>query len=172
MIEAREGLLPEEKAYSFVEISKGAPSGEAGTKLYEFNDWDEVHIPPESALEMYVVYDREGDSITEPVPEGDNPGGKDPETGKQRAELQVIQVIDDEMGVVGIGAVMPNAGVYVDWLNDAWPDDEQLDNPHVSDYGSVADLEQATDNKVEMVDSFEGLASKLNLDGLPTGRNY
>jgi hypothetical protein len=55
--------------------------------------------------------------------------------------------------LLGVGADMPNAGVYVDWNIDAWPDDEQLAEPHVSDYGSIEDLEQATGGTVRVIET-------------------
>lgn len=71
--------------------------------------------------------------------------------------IEVVQEGDDgpvEAGtVLGIGADFPNAGVYVDWNNDAWPEEEQLDEPHVSDYGTVEDLEQATGGVVNVVET-------------------
>jgi len=71
--------------------------------------------------------------------------------------IQIVQEGDEgpvEAGaLLGIGADMPNAGVYVDWNIGAWPDDEQLSEPHVSDYGTVEDLEQATGGSVDVVET-------------------
>ena len=71
--------------------------------------------------------------------------------------IQVVQEGDDgpveDGALLALGADMPNAGVYVDWNNDAWPEDDQLEQPHVSDYGTVADLEQATGGVVEVVET-------------------
>jgi hypothetical protein len=73
--------------------------------------------------------------------------------------IQIVQEGDEgpvEAGaLLGIGTDMPNAGVYVDWNIDAWPDDEQLAEPHISDYGTVEDLEQATGGSVEVVETVE-----------------
>lgn len=86
---------------------------------------------------------------------GGNPGGNAPETGKQDA-LQLLKVIgqdgDLDGELIGVGVDFPNSGVYVDWLSDKWPEEEQI-GPHVSDYETVADLEQATGNLVEMADN-------------------
>jgi hypothetical protein len=107
--------------------------------------------------------------------EGGNPGGNAPETGKQDS-LQLIQVFgqDGEFDgeLIGVGVDFPNSGVYVDWLNEKWPDDQQLDEPHVSDYGTVGDLEQATGNRVEMadnvhVDELEEKLEVLKASGVP-----
>lgn len=51
--------------------------------------------------------------------------------------------------LLGLGIDFPNADVYVDWNVDAWPNDKQLDSDHVSIYGSISDLEQATGNVIE-----------------------
>jgi hypothetical protein len=67
--------------------------------------------------------------------------------------FRIVQAEDGDMDldgdVMGVGVDFPNAGTYVDWRIEAWPDDEQLQDPHVSDYGSVEDLEQATGGVVE-----------------------
>lgn len=61
---------------------------------------------------------------------------------------------DDFSGdVLGVAVDFPNHDVYVDWHNEVFPD--QLDNAHVSIYGSIADLEQATGNRVELVDAVD-----------------
>lgn len=70
-----------------------------------------------------------------------------------------------EDSVLGIGVDFPNSGVYVDWRNEVFPD--QLDEPHVSVYGSISDLEQATGNDVEQLDTLNAKAAK-SLFG-PTG---
>jgi len=57
--------------------------------------------------------------------------------------------------VIGIGVDFPNDSVYVDWRNDVFED--ELENSHVSIYGSVEDLEQATDNIVEVIDSIDAV---------------
>lgn len=65
--------------------------------------------------------------------------------------------------VLGIGIVFPEAGVYVDWRREAFPD--QLEHPHVSEYGSLEDLQQATGNEIEVLDTYEaGVDVKQKLD--------
>jgi hypothetical protein len=59
------------------------------------------------------------------------------------AEDEADQYTDD---VLGVGVSFPEAGVYVDWHREAFPD--PLDDPHVSEYGSVADLQNATGNQI------------------------
>lgn len=66
--------------------------------------------------------------------------------------------------VLGIGVDFPNSDVYVDWRNSVFPD--ELDDPHVSVYGSVDDLEQATGNVVEPIDTLGIQAAKVLVDGV------
>jgi len=51
---------------------------------------------------------------------------------------------DDD--VLGVGVAFPESGVYVDWHTAAFPD--ELDDPHVSEYGSISDLRKATGNQI------------------------
>ena len=153
----REDVLPETEQYSFVEITKGEPPEDAATKLYEFSDWDDVDIPPDGPLEFYVVYDADGNEVPEGGPEGDNPGGNAPETGKQEGyETTLYKVIghDDMDGqMIGVAVDFPNDDLYVDWKNDEWPEGEQLDDTHVSIYGSQSDFTQATGNELVEVET-------------------
>ncbi|WP_197425388.1 XkdF-like putative serine protease domain-containing protein [Halobacterium sp. CBA1126] len=55
--------------------------------------------------------------------------------------------------LLGMGVDFPEHDVYVDWRRDAFPD--ALEDPHVSIYGSVEDLQQATGNDIESLDSVE-----------------
>jgi len=55
--------------------------------------------------------------------------------------------------VLGIGIDFPESDVYVDWRREAFPD--ELEDPHVSIYGSQEDLEQATGNVIEPLASPE-----------------
>jgi hypothetical protein len=48
--------------------------------------------------------------------------------------------------VLGVGVSFPESGVYVDWHTSAFPD--ELENPHVSEYGSLDDLRKATGNDI------------------------
>jgi len=60
---------------------------------------------------------------------------------------------DYDGDLLGMGVDFPEHDVYVDWRRDALPD--ALDDPHVSIYGSVEDLQQATGNEIESLDSVE-----------------
>lgn len=50
--------------------------------------------------------------------------------------------------LLAIGVNFPNSGVYVDWNVDAWPENQQLQGPHVSDYDTLEDLKQVTEGQV------------------------
>jgi hypothetical protein len=54
---------------------------------------------------------------------------------------------------IGVAVDFPNHDVYVDWRNGVFPD--ELDNAHVSIYGSIEDLTNATGNRVEQVDTID-----------------
>lgn len=56
---------------------------------------------------------------------------------------------DDD--VVGIGIDFPNDDVFVDWRNEVFPD--ELEDSHVSIYSSIDDLERATGNVVEPIET-------------------
>ncbi|WP_277540219.1 XkdF-like putative serine protease domain-containing protein [Haloarcula laminariae] len=69
---------------------------------------------------------------------------------------------DYEDEVLGIGVDFPKSDVYVDWRNEVFPD--ELEDPHVSVYGSIADLEQATGNDTEQLDTLDASAAKAMFD--------
>lgn len=78
--ETLEGLRPGDGEFALVEVETGAPVGEAGHKLVEFDDADGVAIPPDTDFEKYVVYDRGGNSYTRdswPEPFARAPDGAD-----------------------------------------------------------------------------------------------
>lgn len=82
------------------------------------------------------------------------------EEASEEFAIDVIQIVQDgddgpvaDGALLALGADMPNAGVYVDWNIDAWPDDEQLKEAHVSDYGSIEDLEQVASGPVEVIET-------------------
>jgi len=59
---------------------------------------------------------------------------------------------------LGIGIEFPESGVYVDWNISAWPEEEQLDGPHVSEYATINDAQTVAQGQVRQlsVDSFSG----------------
>lgn len=64
--------------------------------------------------------------------------------------------------LLGIAVDFPESDVYVDWRREAFPD--QLEDPHVSIYGSIEDLVQATGNVVEQVETYEDRSDDLALE--------
>jgi hypothetical protein len=60
---------------------------------------------------------------------------------------------DYDGDLLGMGVDFPEHDVYVDWRRDAFPD--ALEDPHVSIYGSMEDLEQATGNQIESLDTVD-----------------
>jgi hypothetical protein len=56
---------------------------------------------------------------------------------------------DFETGArLGVGVNFPNSGVYVDWNIAAWPEEERLDGPHVSEYATVEDARTVAQGEV------------------------
>jgi len=70
--------------------------------------------------------------------------------------------------VLGVGVSFPEAGVYVDWHREAFPD--QLEEPHVSEYGTIEDLEQATGNVIEMDEEQKGGEGEVEQKAEPETR--
>lgn len=68
---------------------------------------------------------------------------------------------------LGVGVDFPSGGVYIDWNLGAFPD--PLDEPHISEYGSVEDFQKASGNNVEYVtddDTATGAAQFTPPEGL------
>jgi hypothetical protein len=100
-------------------------------------------------------------------------GGDDPDVENARAVakedtvgVDVFRVraaeddgTDYDGDLLGMGVDFPEHDVYVDWRREAFP--EPLDDPHVSVYGSVADLEQATGNVIESLDTVDSPTDQL-----------
>jgi len=70
--------------------------------------------------------------------------------------------------LLGLAVDLPNAGVIVDWNIDAWPDDEQLSGPHVSDYDTLEDLRQVTAGELDLLKTV-GAATAASADDDPDG---
>jgi len=72
---------------------------------------------------------------------------------------RVFDIVTDDLEefeeeLLGVAVDFPNHDVYVDWNLSAWGD-EALENPHVSIYGSIDDLEQVSEGTVEPREGFE-----------------
>lgn len=65
--------------------------------------------------------------------------------------------------VLGVGTKFPNSGVYVDWNNEAFPN--ELDGPHVSDYATIDDLKKATGNDVVDLTTPDGESAPPDEEG-------
>lgn len=57
--------------------------------------------------------------------------------------------LDTDHDVMGWGVKFPSGHCYVDWNLDAYAPEDRLDNPHVSVYGSLEDVEQGTGGDVD-----------------------
>jgi hypothetical protein len=70
--------------------------------------------------------------------------------------------------LLGLAADMPEGAVYADWNQAMWPEDEQLSGPHVSEYASVEDLQQATGNAVTHVETIGagGMSQQAEADAV------
>lgn len=87
-------------------------------------------------------------------------------------ELSVYRILAPPDGdhefiepVLGIVVDFPNSGVYADWNVDAWPDDDQLDDSHVSIYGSLEDCRQVAEGTLEQlttIDAYTNLTHGTN----------
>lgn len=136
-------------------------------------------LPPEGGPEdpdergemMAQFMDEQRRGTSPPGDNIDQQGGQDLSAqADDPFEATVFRVVapDDEADryddpVLGIGIDFPNSDVYVDWRNSVFPD--ELDDPHVSVYGSISDLEQATGNIVEPMDTVSVEAAKALVDG-------
>lgn len=58
--------------------------------------------------------------------------------------------IDTQHPVMGWGVRFPSGRCYVDWNRESYPPEDRLEHPHVSEYGSLDDVEQGTGGDVEV----------------------
>lgn len=56
--------------------------------------------------------------------------------------------IKTDGALLGWGVEFPCGTCVVDWNRQAFPPEDQLDHPHLSQYGSFADVEQGTGGKI------------------------
>ena len=92
-------------------------------------------------------------------------GARDPVTTKARFsdEVELFRIVQTDgdgpgdMGdELGVGVRFPDSGVYVDWNVDAWPDDERLSGPHVSEYDSIDDANTVAQGEIEELEISAG----------------
>lgn len=65
--------------------------------------------------------------------------------------LQIVTVrrsedtrVDVEDDLLGRGVQFPDGTVVMGWYRDAYPEADRLDHPHISQYGSIEDVEQGS----------------------------
>jgi flagellar motility protein MotE (MotC chaperone) len=95
-----------------------------------------------SAGSIECVLDGEG--LTAALAVGDDEWSADMRLFRVVPALGDRDQYDDD--VLGVGVAFPESGVYVDWHTAAFPD--ELEDPHVSEYGSISDLRKATGNQI------------------------
>lgn len=59
--------------------------------------------------------------------------------------------IDTNDGLLGWGVAVPTGRCFVEWRREAFPEEDRLVHPHMSEYGSIDDVEQGTGGEVELV---------------------
>jgi hypothetical protein len=59
--------------------------------------------------------------------------------------------IDTNHDVMGWGIRFPTGWCYVDWNREAYPLEDRLDEPHVSIYGNLDDVEQGTGGDIDIM---------------------
>lgn len=64
--------------------------------------------------------------------------------------------IDTDDGVLGWGVEFPSGLCVVDWNRMVFDEADRLDHPHLSQYGSLADVEQGTGGDVVVETKREG----------------
>ena len=63
--------------------------------------------------------------------------------------------VDTEGWLMGWGVqFQPSGQCALYWYRDAYPEEDRLDNPHISLYGSLADVEQGTGGDVEVLNVY------------------
>lgn len=58
--------------------------------------------------------------------------------------------VDTDGDVLGWGVEFPSGACHVDWNLEAYPPEDRLDHAHISQYGSIADVEQGTGGTVDL----------------------
>jgi len=63
--------------------------------------------------------------------------------------------IETEDDVMGWGIRFPCGLCFVDWNRRAFPEDDRLEGPHISQYATLSDVEQGTGGKIETLNERE-----------------
>jgi len=61
--------------------------------------------------------------------------------------------VETDGETLGWGVQFPSGLCMVDWNLKAYPPDDRLDNPHISQYGSPGDVEQGTGGEIRTLGS-------------------
>lgn len=172
------------------EVTLRGVSDEALRAIRRRNDPDAVHLADDEVRLEGVGGDAVESILTRynvtPVVDGVETDGMTPRQRSSAAieaagglEADVFRVVtsdDDDRDynddVLGVGVDFPNAGVYVDWNIDAWPDGEQLAGPHVSDYDSMADLQQVSEGDIEYLNTVDPGATGLEQRADPMANGH
>jgi len=64
--------------------------------------------------------------------------------------------LDVEDDVLGWGVQFPSGECYVEWNRMVFDEDDQLEHPHVSRYGSLNDVEQGTGGTITEIQAYSG----------------
>lgn len=57
----------------------------------------------------------------------------------------------DADDVLGWGVRFPSGACHVDWNLEAFPREDRLNHPHISQYGCLDDVEQGTGGEVQRI---------------------
>jgi hypothetical protein len=63
--------------------------------------------------------------------------------------------VETDGHVLGWGIEFPNGACHVDWNRQAYPPENRLEHPHISQYGSFADVEQGTGGRIQVLETLE-----------------
>ena len=59
--------------------------------------------------------------------------------------------VETDGDTLGWGVKFPSGMCYVDWNRRVYAEEDRLNNPHVSQYGSLNDVEQGTGGAVKVM---------------------
>lgn len=68
--------------------------------------------------------------------------------------------VETEQSVLGWGVQFRSGHCYIDWNRNAYSEEDRLDHPHVSGYGSFDDVEQGTGGTIECIAKFPAREEK------------
>lgn len=150
---------------AFVEVLQEAGAEEIRLGDEVFGEHDGIHDRPvvveglslEDAEAVWAEFEDDAQGLGGPSADVDDDAADSKADGEFAMEVfRVVAAPDDDTeyngDLLGLGVDFPESGVYVDWRLDAFP--EPLDEGHVSDYGSIEDLQTATGNEIEELQTY------------------